>query len=88
MDINVSTEKLRRFSEYIDNFQKNVLQYCNNLAAVITDVSSRNTDLEDVQEMMNQIKSLISNAAPNLDQLKRKVIDYAELVESIKKKLS
>lgn len=88
MDINVSTGKLRKFAEYIDKFQNDIWGYCNDLESVINDISSRNTDLEDIQEMMKQVKALMSNAAPDLAQLKQKVAGYAALVESVKKKLS
>lgn len=86
VNINVSVSELRRFSDYISAFKKNIDGDCSELESAAKALSSTvSADIyATISNMIKQINDILINEGPALDDLKAKVDNYADFVERLK----
>ena len=86
VNVNVSVEELRNFSQYISDFGKHIDSDCNELESSCRklEASMDEESSADISNITNQISRIIVDAAPTLNTLKNKVEQYADFVERLK----
>ena len=84
--ISVSTEKLDKIGEYVDDFQKKILMACDNLASAVNELKRSNSeeDVYDVDNMLKEVQKIIENEQDTFNQLKKAIETYSNKVKRMK----
>ena len=84
--ISVSTEKLDKIGEYVDDFQKKILMACDNLASAVNELKRSNSeeDVYDVDNMLKEVQKIIENEQDTFNQLKKTIEAYSNKVKRMK----
>ena len=84
--ISVSTEKLDKIGEYVDDFQKKILMACDNLTSAVNELKRSNSeeDVYDVDNMLKEVQKIIENEQDTFNQLKKSIETYSNKVKRMK----
>ena len=84
--ISVSTEKLDKIGEYVDDFQKKILMACDNLTSAVNELKRSNSeeDVYDVDNMLKEVQKIIENEQDTFNQLKKTIETYSNKVKRMK----
>lgn len=84
-NINVKPETLMEFSNYVKGFSGRIQSDCQNLGEAFKalEVSMDNESVQDIAEKVKQIKNLLENGEPALQDLSAKVERFAEFLHRL-----
>lgn len=84
--INVNTDTLRGFSEYINTFCKTIYMDCSELTTALQrlQMSMDDETAASMVDVVTRIDRILSNAGPELTSLSKRVDSYADFVERLK----
>ena len=84
--INVNTDTLRTFSEYIDSFCKTIYIDCSELTSALAKLQASMDDITvaSMSDVVVRIDRILSDASPELESLSKRVTAYADFVDRLK----
>ncbi len=84
--ISVSTEKLDKIGEYVDDFQKKILMACDGLTSAVNELKRSNSeeDVYDVDNMLKEVQKIINDEQNTFNELKKAIETYSNKVKRMK----
>ena len=83
--VDVSSEELYHFAEYIENFSRLIDSDCEDLRAALSSLSSSMDSMSamKIHLMVKQIEKTLTEEEPVLARLREKVLTYAQFIERL-----
>ena len=84
--INVDLEKLIKIAEYVDDFQKKIIDASDRLASAAQTLRNHNSneDISDVKKMVEEIQSIIDGEQETFAKLKESIARYHDKIQRMK----
>ena len=86
MNINVDHKKLYEFAGYVSDFSKKINTECAEVKNATYKVASRMDpdDIHSIMRLTQNIASILEAANPELNDLQKKIVNYADMVARVK----